>query len=518
MSSGRRACAASRRARRRRRAGRQAGAEQAGDRAVGVVEALGVVDQQHDRAALRRAAGRAARSRRRPGWPQRSSAGHSCRGERRPPIAAMCTFLARQCRGDRPQGLALAAARRAGDDGVLALVEHELGDGEVGLAHRRCGIRHGSAPRCAVAASEASGTSVGRTPIGFAAGVAPGVAAGDRGGGSSTDGRGWPSWMCSALCGHHRAARRRLRHVLDGQSERDVVVGVGEPEEPLLGRDRHPRRRDRVRAVGADREVDAGLRAVGVDARELVHQLQSGGVVELRAQRGEVVDQHDGRAARRPAGGAGRARRAAGGSAASGARGRPRGSPSRCAAAPRARAGRRRRSRARRPRAAPAGSVPERLRRGSASAVVVPLPGMPKSSRLPSSRSQPTGYWRLAARLVGERDERADAVLRASGQLGEVEVRGQRLRPRPARGGMPSAALASRIASTSRSRSDGCSPTRLGLRWRARAPAPRAEDERGDVDRGVALGVGHAGDQGALDRARPRRGRAGRRRGPAGGG
>ena len=115
---------------------------------------------------------------------------------------------------------------------------------------------------------------------------------------------------------------------------------------------------------------------------------------------------------------------------------------------------------------------PARLSARLASAVVVPLPGMPKSSRLPSSRSQPTGYCvcrrgsSASATSARSRRRRRRSARRGRSCAGSGSGHGRR------GGAMPSAALASMIASTSRARSDGCVARRLGLGGLAGARAP----------------------------------------------
>ena len=360
-------------------------------------------------------------------------------------------------------------------------------------------MRHGSSSSRAPGPSAVSATSVGRTPTGAAAWRTRRVAARDRGGGRSERGPRPAELDLEPAVGHHGASRRRVRDVLDGQPQRHVVVGVGEPEQPLLGRDRHPGGRDGVRAVGGDRQEDAGLRAVGVDAAQDVHQLHAGDVVELGAQRRQVVDQDDRgrvRTGRRPP-------------------------PVELAAQP-----------ADQPHLALAvagqdhrAGVRERLERLQLARAEVERVDLELVGRVDAREAEHEARQRgrrpaagdaeeqevalvevpadrvlgLPARLVGQRDQRPGAVAggeRRRGRSAPGSGSGHGLRG----GAMPSAALASMIASTSRARSDGRSTPPGSIGPLAAPAAVRPELERGDLDRRVALGVGDARDQRALDR------------------
>ena len=164
------------------------------------------------------------------------------------------------------------------------------------------------------------------------------------------------------------------------------------------------------------------------------------------------------------------------------------------------RAGRRRRSRARRPRAARARARLARLSARLAASVVVPLPGMPNSSRLPSSRSQPTGY------CVCRRGSSASATI-ARGAVARTPISSARSicagsgSGHGLRGGRDALGVVGLDDRVDEPRQVGRALARRASSGPSSALARRAAElERHDLDRRVALGVGHARDQRGLDR------------------
>ena len=143
---------------------------------------------------------------------------------------------ARGARGQREQRGALAAARRPGDQRVLAGVEREAGRDQILVADAERERQRPVAARCGTGRSTSSIATCGgqhadrvggrgrRGPRSRCAATAP------------LSGPGWASWMHLAAGSVDRAAGGEARNLVAAQSELPVVGQIGElQDEALLG-------------------------------------------------------------------------------------------------------------------------------------------------------------------------------------------------------------------------------------------------------------------------------------------